>query len=80
MRVTVQVASERRHLPTALASMTAKYVRELLLMRFQDYWRQHAPDVRPTYGYYGDGRRFLREIEPLFPLLKLERGVLVRSL
>jgi hypothetical protein len=78
MRIRVQVESERDHLPAALASMAAKYVRELLLMRFQRFWREQAPHVRPTYGYYGDGRRFLREIEPLLERLNLDRDLLVR--
>lgn len=78
MHVTVQVGSERRHLPAAFASMSAKYLRELLMMRFQAFWRTHAPQVRPTWGYHRDGRRFLREIEPLLPGLRLERELLVR--
>lgn len=78
MTVTVQVASETDHLPTALAAMTAKYVRELLMWRFQAYWRRHAPGVRPTCGYFGDGRRFLREIEPDLLRLRIDRDLLVR--
>ena len=65
MEVTFQVGSEEQHLPVAMASMIAKYLRELLLMRFHRYWLERAPGVRPTYGYFGDGRRFLKEIEHL---------------
>lgn len=78
MRVIVQVNSERFHLPAAFASMTAKYVRELLMVCFQSFWLQQAPQVRPTCGYYRDGRRFLLEIEPLFTALGLKRETLVR--
>ena len=63
------VEGEQRHLPIALASMLAKYVRELLMERFNDYWRGLSPRLRPTAGYYSDGQRFLADIEPL-----LERG------
>ncbi len=80
MRVIVQVESEGAHLPAALASITAKYLRELLMLRFQHFWRQHAPQVRPTCGYHRDGRRFLREIEPFMGLLRLERELLVRRI
>ncbi len=50
-------------LPVALASMTAKYVRELLMERFNDWWLARCPAVRPTAGYYTDAQRFLGEIE-----------------
>jgi hypothetical protein len=78
MCVKVQVNSERFHLPVALASMMAKYVRELLMMRFQKFWQEVAPEVRPTFGYFGDGKRFLKEIEPLIQWLDIDRRTLVR--
>ncbi len=78
MIVTVQIGAEERHLPAALAAMTAKYIRELLMLRFRAFWRLHAPNVRPTYGYYGDGGRFLREIETLIPSLRLDPRQIVR--
>ena len=46
----------------AVASMLSKYLRELLMHRFNAYWRQHLPDLAPTAGYYTDGERFLRDI------------------
>jgi hypothetical protein len=48
----------------ALASMISKYLREAMMRRFNAYWANHLPDVRPTAGYYGDGVRFLSDIEP----------------
>jgi len=78
MEVEVRVASERFHFPVALASMTAKYVRELLLIRFQQFWKLHAPEVKPTFGYSTDARRFLNEIEPLIDRLRIDRESLIR--
>lgn len=49
-------------LPVAVASMLSKYLRELLMHRFNAFWKQHIPDLAPTAGYYTDGKRFLREI------------------
>jgi ribonuclease HIII len=49
-------------LSVAVASMLSKYLRELLMHRFNAYWRQHLPDLAPTAGYYTDGERFLRDI------------------
>src|SRR5688572_14741869 len=48
----------------ALASMISKYLREAFMRRFNAYWKHHLPDVEPTAGYYGDGVRFLSDIEP----------------
>jgi len=78
MHVLIQVGSEKQHLPVALASMAAKYLRELLMMRFQDFWSVQAPEVKPTYGYFGDGRRFLKEIRPLIDELKIDPEKLIR--
>jgi hypothetical protein len=78
MRVVFQVESEKYNLPVALASMTSKYLRELCMLRFQEFWRTHAPGVRPTFGYFGDGRRFLEEISPHFDRLNIEKESLVR--
>jgi len=59
------VSGEQRHLPIALASMLAKYVREVLMERFNAYWQRVAPQVAATAGYYTDAQRFLAEIGPL---------------
>jgi hypothetical protein len=49
--------------PTALASMTAKYVRERLMSTINQYWLEHVADLKPTAGYPGDARRFREQIE-----------------
>ncbi len=59
------VQAEQRHLPVALASMFAKYIRELLMDAFNVYWARALPGVRPTAGYYTDAQRFLGEIQPV---------------
>ena len=50
-------------LPVAVASMLSKYLREAMMRRFNCFWQQHLPGVQPTAGYYGDGTRFLGDIE-----------------
>ena len=49
----------------ALASMAAKYVRELFMQGFNEFFRARLDGLRPTAGYYGDGRRFLSDVEPV---------------
>ena len=79
MFVSFAVGSEEHHLPVALASMTAKYVREVLMMRFNAFWHRHAPKLKPTAGYAKDGKRFLADIEPVIDQLHIDRGALIRQ-
>jgi ribonuclease HII len=71
--------ADERHLPVALASMTAKYVRELLMLRLNRFFTAHLPDLSPTAGYVQDGRRFLKDIEPVIKTTGIPLGQLVRS-
>ncbi len=61
-QVHFQAKAESSHLPVALASIYAKYVRELFMELFNRYWRREVAGLRPTAGYYSDGRRFLADI------------------
>lgn len=64
--------------PVALASMAAKYVRELFMEGLNDYFSARVADLRPTAGYYQDGRRFLRDVESVLGELDCERDAFVR--
>ncbi|MCE9591154.1 MAG: hypothetical protein K8S99_11595 [Planctomycetes bacterium] len=79
MSVRFEVESEMRHMPVALASMICKYTRELLMARFQAWFRRRAPHVRPTAGYALDAKRFWREIQPELAGLAIDPAVLARS-
>lgn len=50
------------HFPVAVASMVCKYVRELSMDLFNDFWKQHLPEIKPTKGYPQDAKRFREEI------------------
>jgi hypothetical protein len=63
MRVTVMDRCETSSLPTALASMAAKYVRELHMHQLNAYFRARVPGLRPTAGYGRDAWRFLTEVD-----------------
>jgi hypothetical protein len=58
-------AGGEEFLPAALASMTSKYLRELAMRAFNDFWCTRVPGLAPTAGYPGDSRRFKNAIEPL---------------
>lgn len=71
--------SDEKHMPVALASMIAKFTRELHMMRFNKYFATLVTDIKPTAGYVQDGRRFLKQIEPIFANNDLKRELLVRN-
>ena len=50
-------------MPVALASMLAKYVRELSMKLFNQYWQLQQPNLRPTKGYPTDAHRFRADIQ-----------------
>ena len=52
-----------RHIPAALASMTAKLLRELAMLAFNRFWQQRVDDLQPTAGYPVDALRFFGQIE-----------------
>ena len=49
-------------LPTALASMVSKYLRELAMRAFNAFWLFHVPGIQRTAGYPADSRRFKKQI------------------
>ena len=55
--------ADERFFLVGLASMAAKYVRELFMHRLNKYFQTMAPGLKKTAGYYEDGKRFLEEIE-----------------
>jgi ribonuclease HII len=49
--------------PVAFSSMIAKYLRERLMERFNDFWiANHPNSLKPTAGYPTDANRFCREV------------------
>ena len=59
-RVEFTVGGESR-LPVAVASMTAKYVRELAMRAFNAWWCGKVPDLASTAGYPLDAARWRRD-------------------
>jgi len=67
------------HLPVALASMVSKYVRELAMLRFNQFWLAHVPGLKPTQGYPVDARRFRGAIAAAQQNLRIPDSHLWRS-
>jgi ribonuclease HII len=58
-------------LPVALSSMVSKYLREVLMHQFNEFWATHVPGLKPTQGYPVDARRFRDEIAEAARVLQL---------
>ena len=56
---------DARVMEIGLASMVAKYTREVLMEVFNRYFERQAPDIVRTAGYYEDGQRFLADLRRL---------------
>ena len=69
---------ETAFLPTALASMVCKYLRELCMHSFNTWWCSQIAGLKPTAGYHQDGSRWLLDVEPHLPRLGIAREMLVR--
>lgn len=66
-------------LPVALASMVAKYVREIVMIQFNRFWQHHQPELKPTRGYPVDALRFWNDIAETAASLGIERTDVWRS-
>ena len=66
-------------LPTALASMMAKYLRELAMGCFNRFWQVQVTGIRPTAGYPLDAKRFRAEIITVQQQLGISDNDLWRS-
>ena len=79
-RIKIQFkAKGESFLPTALASMVAKYLRELAMLAFNKFWCGHNPEIRPTAGYPLDAKRFRAEIETTRQRLEIQPQKLWRN-
>ncbi len=70
--------SELTSFAAALASMTAKYLRELLMAHFNAWFCARIPGLKPTAGYYQDGKRWLQDVAPHLPAINVRHEQLIR--
>jgi hypothetical protein len=78
VRIIFREKAEGGCMSVAVASMLSKYLREMMMRRFNAFWRLHLPQVQPTAGYYNDGTRFLGDIEMKRRELRITDEQLVR--
>ncbi len=62
--------------PSAAASILAKWLREITMASLNQFWASHAnTPLRPTAGYYVDALRFSQEIAPITEKLQIPRSL-----
>lgn len=79
VRISFLKQADGRDPLAGLASIAAKYVRELFMEGFNAYFTARREGLRPTAGYTTDGRRFLGDIEGLLGELGIDPATLVRE-
>ncbi|QDU72672.1 ribonuclease H family protein [Mucisphaera calidilacus] len=78
MTLGFETKADGNHFPVALASMLAKYSRELMMERLNGWFTRQLPDLTPTAGYAVDGRRFVNDITPHLPAMGIETNQICR--
>lgn len=79
VRIIFRVKADQYSFSAALASMVAKFVRELYVEQFNAFWQKHIPDLKPTAGYPVDAARFFRDIESTVDALGIENHTFMRN-
>ncbi|HMP01754.1 MAG TPA: hypothetical protein PKD86_07035 [Gemmatales bacterium] len=65
LRVRFLVGGDQASFAVALASMVSKYLRELLMLQFNEFFQRQAPALVPTAGYPVDALRWWQETADL---------------
>lgn len=79
MKLHFTIKADLRYLPVSLASMTSKYLRELLIERINNYFIKHCADLKPTAGYWKDGLRFINDLKTHASHVNYDSQQLIRS-
>lgn len=79
IRVRFLPRADAANLCVAAASMLSKYMRELLMSEFNQFWCERVPGLAPTAGYPGDAPRYLEAILAEAKRLGLSRSALWRE-
>jgi ribonuclease HII len=72
------VGADDIYLPTSLASMASKYLREQLMVSFNSYFVEKCSQLKPTAGYWTDGKRFLNDLKVIAPHIQFNPAQLIR--
>ena len=65
--------------PTALASLVSKYLREVIMRIWNEFWQLQIPGLKPTKGYPVDAKRFKSDIASVQAELGIEDRLIWRN-
>lgn len=80
MRIHFCIKADTKYLPVCLASMTSKYLREVLMESFNDFFCKICEGLKPTAGYWQDGQRFIKDLQTMIPNFSINPERLIRNL
>ncbi len=79
-KITIQFSvGGESQLAVALASMVSKYVREIFMHIWNEFWQDHIENLKPTKGYPVDAKRFMSDIENTLIELGIARSQIWRN-
>jgi ribonuclease HII len=78
IEITIEPRADGHYFCVALASMVSKYLRELLMLEFNEFWRSRIPGLKPTAGYPTDASRFWSDIRPTVLKMGMQQDALWR--
>jgi hypothetical protein len=69
--ITFRPRADGDSIAVALASMLCKYLREVCMRQFNQFWADQVPGLKPTAGYPLDAKRYYAAIQPSMARLGL---------
>jgi len=78
MRLHFVTGADEEVLSVSLASMTSKYLRQLLVDCINRYFIGFCSTLKPTAGYWKDGLRFIEDVKRNIPHVRFDSSQLIR--
>jgi ribonuclease HII len=78
VKINFAVKADANFLPACLASMTSKYLREQLMRCLNSYFVEKCQNLKPTAGYWTDGKRFINDLKAIAPDIQYDPNQLIR--
>jgi hypothetical protein len=58
--------------------MVSKYLREKLMACINSYFLEKCRTLKPTAGYWTDGKRFINDLKTIAPQIQYDPNQLIR--
>jgi len=78
VKIDFAVKADATFLPACLASMVSKYLREQLMNCINSYFVGKCRQLKPTAGYWTDGKRFINDLKQIAPQIQYDPNQLIR--